>query len=374
MKIRAAVLEEMGRPTPYATTLPMVVQEVDLEAPGPGEVQIRIVSAGICHSDLSVLEGNRSRPMPIVLGHEASGIVEALGAGVDDLREGDHVVTIFVATCGHCQPCAEGRPALCEPGGAAGTDGTLLHGAVRLSRAGARLHHHAGVSAFATHATLSRCSLIKIDKDLKLEEAALFGCAVLTGVGAVTNASSISLGSSVAVIGLGGVGLAGLLGTLAAGASRVVAIDTNDEKLAFARQLGATETYNATHEGIVETVRDLTRGGVDVVLEFAGSGKALELGYKLARRGGELVTAGLPNPSVMFSIPAVTLTAEERTIRGSYLGTSVPVRDIPRYIELYRRGKLPVDRLVTHRLPLEEINLGMDRLRDGKAVRQMIQM
>ena len=234
------------------------------------------------------------------------------------------------------------------------------------------LNHQTGVSCFAEHAVMSRHSLVKVEPDLSLEEAALFGCAVLTGVGAVFNSARVRPGSTVAIIGLGGVGLAGLMGAVAAGAGRIIAIDTNDQKLEAAKSFGATDLFNAADEHVVQAVRDATKGGVDTVVELAGAVAALELGYQIARRGGELVTAGLPPPQARFAIPAVTLTGEERTIRGSYMGSAVPIRDLPRYIGLYRRGLLPVDRLVTHRMGLEDINLGMDRLHQGQAIRQLI--
>lgn len=374
MKIRAAVLEASGLPAPYAESKPLRVQEVDLAPPGDGEVLVKIAAAGICHSDLSVLDGVRPRPLPMVLGHESSGIVEEIGPNVSDLKKGDHVVSVFVATCGHCLPCAEGRPALCEPGAVAGTAGTLLGAQRRLSRNGQPINHHSGVSGFAEYVTVSRRSLVKVTRDITLDEAALFGCAVMTGVGSAVNAAHISLGSTVAVIGLGGVGLAALLGALAAGAERVIAIDTAQSKLDFARSLGATDTFNALDAGVADAIRDATKGGVDVVLEMAGAAAALELGYKIMRRGGQLVTAGLPPPHALFPIPAVSLVAEEKTVRGSYMGSGVPLRDIPRYIELFRRGKLPVDKLVTHHLPLEDINIGMDRLKQGAAIRQIVTM
>jgi alcohol dehydrogenase len=218
VKITAAVLNKMGLDAPYAKSKPLAIEEVELDAPGQGEVLVKIGAAGLCHSDLSVIEGNRPRPMPMVLGHEAAGVVEKLGPGVDDLTVGDHVVMVLVPSCGHCLPCAEGRPALCEPGAAANGAGTLLSGQRRLHRNGSDVNHHLGVSAFAEYATLSRRSLVKIDKELPLDEAALFGCAVLTGVGAVINTARVPAGASVAVVGLGGVGLSSLLGAAAAGA------------------------------------------------------------------------------------------------------------------------------------------------------------
>jgi alcohol dehydrogenase len=372
MKIKAAVLNAMGAKPPYATSKPLSVEEVELDPPGPGEVLVKIAAAGLCHSDLSVINGDRPRPTPMVLGHEAAGIVEELGAGVTDLKKGDHVVMVFVPSCGHCLPCAEGRPALCEPGAVTNTAGALLSGERRLRRASGPVHHHMGVSAFAQYATLSRRSLIKIDPELPLAEAALFGCAVLTGVGAVINTAKVQPGQTVAVLGLGGVGLNALLAAVLVGARQIVAIDLADDKLALARQLGATHAFNAGAADCAEQVRAATSGGVDFALEMAGAVKAMELAYKITRRGGTTVTAGLPPPTHTFPIPHVNLVAEERTVKGSYIGSCVPLRDVPRYIALYRQGRLPVDRLMSDKIKLEDINLGFDRLAAGQVVRQVV--
>jgi alcohol dehydrogenase len=372
MKTRSAVLETMGAPLPYAASRPLSISEIDLDGPGHGEVLVRVAAAGLCHSDLSVINGDRPRPTPMALGHEASGIVEEVGPGVTDLAPGDHAVMVFVPSCGQCLPCAEGRPALCEPGAAANAAGTLLSGARRISRRGSPLNHHLGVSAFSEHVTVSRRSLVKVDAALPLDEAALFGCAVLTGVGAVVNTGAVRAGQSVAIVGLGGVGLAALLGAVAAGAGRIVAVDLADDRLAFARELGATDAFNARSQGCVAEIRAATSGGVDCAFELAGSVRAMETAYAITRRGGTTVTAGLPPSDAMFSFPQVGLVAEERTIRGSYIGAAVPARDLPRYIGLYRQGKLPVDRLLTHRIGLDEINEGFDRLHRGEAVRQVV--
>ena len=372
MKIRAAVLDTMGAAHPYAASRPLKIDELDLAPPGVGEILVRIRAAGLCHSDLSVINGDRPRPMPMALGHEAAGTVEQLGDGVHDLAVGDHVVLVFVPSCGHCHPCAEGRPALCEPGAAANGAGSLLNGARRLTRNGQTINHHLGCSAFATHAVVSRRSAISIDHELPFEHAALFGCAVLTGVGAVVNTAQVRAGTSVAVIGLGGVGLASVLGAAAAGARCVIAVDLADDKLALAHTLGATHTFNAGAANVIEAIRDATRGGVDTAIEMAGSTRAFELAYRITRRGGMTVTAGLPPPNATWAMPAVNLVAEERTIKGSYVGTCVPVRDIPRYVDLFRGGRLPVDRLLTGTLALDDINRGFDLLHEGKAVRQVV--
>ena len=372
MKTRAAILKAIGLPPPYAQSRPLAIETVDLEAPGPGEVLVRVKAAGLCHSDLSVINGDRVRPVPMVLGHEAAGVVEELGAGVEDLKAGDHVVMVFVPSCGHCLPCAEGRPALCEPAAAANTQGTLLSGARRLTHNGSPLNHLLGVSAFADYVTVSRRSLIKVDRTLPFDHAALFGCAVLTGVGAVVNTAGLRSGQTAAIVGLGGVGLAGLLGALAAGASQVIAIDVNPDKLALAKKLGATLTVNGRDSDAVEQVRSATGGGVDFAFDFAGSVQALETAYRITRRGGTTVSAGLPNPKHSFALPALNLVAEERTLKGSYIGTCVPLRDIPRFVALFQQGRLPVDRLLTGRLSLEAINAGFDRLAAGEAIRQVV--
>ena len=372
MKIKAAVLQAMGAALPYADSRPLHIEEIDLAPPGPDEVLIKIAAAGLCHSDLSVINGDRPRPMPMALGHEASGVVEELGAGVTDLQVGDHVVVVFVPSCGHCAPCAEGRPALCEPGAAANGAGTLLSGSRRLTRGGEALNHHLGCSVFAEYATVSRRSVVKIDRGVPLDEAALFGCAVLTGVGAVVNTAQVRVGASVAVIGLGGVGLAALIGAHAAGARQIIAIDLADDKLEQARLLGATHTVNAGQDDALEQIRALSSEGVEFAFEFAGSIRALDLAYRITRRGGMTVTAGLPPSTALWPLPAVSLVAEERTLKGSYIGTCVPSRDIPHYVDLYSQGRLPVNKLLTGRLRLDEINHGFDLLHEGKAIRQVV--
>lgn len=372
MKIRAAVLNASPVAAPYAQSRPLRIEELDLAPPGRDEVLVRVRAAGLCHSDLSVIDGNRIRPVPMVLGHEAAGEVVETGEGVDDLKPGDRVVMVFVPSCGHCAPCAEGRPALCEPGNAANGRGEMLGGGRRLSTHGQPVHHHIGVSAFAEHAVISRRSLVKIEADIPHEIAALFGCAVLTGVGAVINSARIPLGATVAIIGLGGVGLAALLGAHAAGARQIVAIDRLDDKLERAYALGATHVFNADDPDLVAQVKAATHGGVEYAIEAASSVDALEMAYRITRRGGTTVTCSLPHPDHRFNLQAVNLVAEERTIKGSYLGSAVPARDIPHYIALYHAGKLPVDKLITSRISLDDINAGFDRLAAGEAVRQVI--
>lgn len=372
MKTRSAVLRAFSTAHPYAESKPLTIEQIDLAAPGPGEVLVRMKAAGLCHSDLSVINGQRPRPLPMALGHEAAGEIEALGPDVTDLAVGDHVILVFVPSCGHCNPCAEGRPALCEPGAAANGKGEMLAGGFRLSQDDSPVHHHLGCSAFADHAVVSRRSVVKIDKELPFEIAALFGCAVMTGVGAVINTAQLKAGETVAVVGLGGVGLAAILGAIAAGASQVIAVDINPAKLDFARSIGATACIDARDADAAAQVKKLTGGGVDYAFEFAGSIPALRGAVSMTRRGGTTITAGLPPPDQALPVDVVGLVGEERSLKGSYIGSCVPSRDIPRYIALYRAGKMPVDKLLSGVIPLEEINAGFDRLHEGSVIRQIV--
>jgi alcohol dehydrogenase len=377
MKMRAAVLREIGLPAPYAQSKPLSIETVDLAAPGPGELTLRIRAAGLCHSDLSAINGDRPWPMPIVIGHEAAGEVVDVGAGVTDVVVGDSVVLVFRPMCGACLDCASGRPALCGPGGVSNAAGSLLGGYRRLGFPGApadapALNHHLGCAAFAEYATVSRRSVVRVDRELPFVEAALFGCAVMTGAGTVFNTARVEAGARVAVVGLGGVGFSSLLAAVASGAREVVAIDLVPSKLDMARRLGATQVFDARDPEVVAQVKAATDGGVDYAFEMAGSVAALECAYRITRRGGTTVSAGLPNPAAQWPLQAVSLIAEERTIKGSYVGSCVPSRDIPRFIAMYRAGRLPVQELLTETIPMDAINPALDRLAQGEAVRQVI--
>ena len=373
MKVKAAVLRASGYAQPFAESSPLMIETVNLAPPGRGEVLVRILAASLCHSDLSVIDGSRPRPLPMVLGHEAAGEIVELGEGVEGLKAGDRVVLVFVPACGHCEPCATGRPALCEPGAAANGAGELLGGGRRWTDdEGNRLGHHLGVSAFAEYVVASARSVVRIDRELAPEIAALFGCAVLTGVGAVVNTAKIAPGESVAIFGLGGVGLASLLGARCSGAYPILAVDVNPERLALALALGAHRAFDARSASLIEDMREATHGGVQYAIESVGKEAVLAQAYAATRRGGTTVSVGLPAPDKRLSIPAVSLIGEERTIKGSYMGSAVPSRDLPRFIALYRAGLLPVDRLLTHRLGLEDLNEGFDRLARGEAIRQVV--
>ncbi len=374
MKIRAAVLRQMQLPQPYADSRPFTIEPVDLDPPGEGELLIRIHAAGLCHSDLSTVNADRPRSMPMVLGHEAAGEVVEVGKSVTDLVPGDHVVMVFAPRCGRCAPCIEGRPGLCEPGQQANAAGSLLGGQFRLHQDGQRIYHHIGVSAFAEYAVVNRGSAVKVPVHLPYEQAALFGCAVLTGVGAVVNTAKVPPGASVAVVGLGGVGLNAILGAQLAGASHIIAIDVHDDKLALAKSLGATHTFSAKSPTLIADLKDATQGGVDFAFEMAGATGALETAYRVTRRGGTTVTASLPHPDARWPLPPTNLVAEERTLKGSYIGSCIAARDVPRFIQLFEQGRLPVTTLLSERLTLDQINEGFDRLSTGHTVRQIIQL
>ena len=372
MKIRAAVLRESGLPRPYCESKPLQIEEVELDGPKRGEVLVQIKAVGLCHSDLVAINGERGKPMPIVIGHEAAGIVVELGEGVQGFDKGDHVVPTYVASCGHCEMCAVGRPALCEPATMTNADAVLWDGTTRLHKNGQRIHHHSGVAGFAEYAVMSKDALIKIDKSIPFEHAALFGCGVVTGVGALLNTAGVKPGEHVAVVGLGGVGLSALLAAVAAGAGRIIALDLNPQKLQLARELGADFAINAADSDCVSQVREATLGGSHVAVETAGSAKALETAYQITRRGGTTVTAGMPGPEAKITLSHLSLSAEELCLKGSYMGSCVPKRDIPRYLSMFQDGKLPVDKLLSRTIGFNDLNAAMDRLDDAATVREIL--
>ncbi len=370
MIVRAAVLERIDAPCPYGTSRPLAVEDVELDEPGVGELLVRVEAAGVCHSDLSVVDGTRPRPVPMVLGHEAAGVVEAVGPGVSDVREGDHVVLAFVPACGTCAACASGLPMMCAPAAAANGEGRLLGGGRRFHRDGVELHHHLGVSGFAERTVVARGSAVVIGDDVPLDTAALFGCAMLTGAGAVLNTARVQPGESVAVFGLGGVGLAAVMGAAVMGAQPLLVVDPVASKRALALELGATAAF--APDEAVAAIRGLTGGGVRHALEAAGHPRVLEAAYAATGRGGTTVTMGLPDPSLELTLQAVSLVAEARTLVGSYMGSSVPQRDVPLFVELWRAGRLPVEKLHTGTLPLAQVNEAMDALAERQVVRQIV--
>ena len=374
MKIKAAVLRESGLPRPYIDSRPLMIEEIELDPPSKGEVLVQIKAVGLCHSDLVAISGERPKPLPMVIGHEAAGIVVEIGSDVEGLACGDHVVPSFVANCGRCDMCREGRPALCQPASVAIMAGTLMDGTTRLHSNGVPIHHHSGVAAFAEHAVISQSALVKIDPSIPFEHAALFGCAVITGVGAVINTAEVSPGQSVAVVGLGGVGLSSVMAARAAGAGTIIAIDVEKSKLSLAENLGAHLVYSAGDTDCVAEVRAATDGGVHLAIETAGAPEALETAYHITRRGGITVTAGLPGPEATITLQHLKLAGEERCLKGSYMGSCVPSRDIPRYMKLFQDGRLPVNRLMSRAIALDELNEAFDRLADVSTVREVVVM
>ncbi|MBL1407183.1 zinc-dependent alcohol dehydrogenase family protein [Sphingobacterium faecale] len=375
MKTKAAVLHQVGgHKRPYSDSKPLKIEEIEIGKPGKEEVVVQIKAAGLCHSDLSVIDGNRPRPMPMVLGHEAAGIIVELGQDVKGFEVGDHVVFAFLPSCGHCEYCMSGRAALCNPGAKANNEGVLLNGDIKIkNQNGEAYHHHLGVSGFAGYAVASIYSLVKIDRSYPFEIAALFGCAVMTGVGAVVHTAQVHVGESVLVVGLGGVGLSAILGAKAAGASKIIAADVSPSKLDMAKAFGATHTLNSGEERALEELKqEITTSGVDKSVEFAGAMPALDFAFNATKKGGVTVTGALPHPDARLSLNPLTLVGQEKTLKGCYLGSCVPSIDIPNFLELYKNGNLPVDKLITHRLKLEDINEGFERLASGEAIRQVI--
>ena len=374
MKIKAVVLYEQGKKTPFSESKPLKVEEVDLEPPGAGEVLIRTGAAGLCHSDLSMINGVMQRKVPMVPGHEAAGVVEEIGANVTQCKPGDHVVMSFVPICGECEFCITGRSNICSTAFNARATGALINGNRRLSLNGEPLHHTNGVSCYAEYMVACEDSVITIDKEVPMLDAALFGCAVVTGVGAIINTAKIVPGSTIAVVGLGGVGLCALLGGVVAGAGRIIAVDIASDKLGLARQLGATDTFNATDPNCTEKIIEETKGGVEYAFEVAGVVEAMQTAYAITRRGGTTVTSGLSQHQHTFEIPHSQLVVDERTIKGSYMGSCVVRNDVPKFINLYKQGKLPVDKLRSGNICLNDLNQGFDKLAAGDAIRQMLVM
>lgn len=372
MKMKAAILRTTSAQRPFSVSKPLSIEEVELDPPKRGEVLIKIKAVGLCHSDLVAITGERAKPMPIVIGHEAAGIVEEIGQDVQGFAVGDHVVPSYVASCGRCEMCSVGRPALCEPATIANANAVLKDGTTRLRQGSTRIHHHSGVAGFAEYSVIPEEALVKIDKSVPFEHAALFGCGVVTGVGSVINTAQAKPGQFIAVVGLGGVGLSAVLAALAIGSGKVLALDLSEEKLAFARELGVHHALNAGDADVQAQIAALTGGGVHIAIETAGSNRALQMAYDITRRGGTTVTAGMPGPEAEITLSHLKIAAEERSIKGSYMGSCVAKRDIPRYLNMFQNGSLPVDKLMSRLIGFDDLNAAMDRLADAKTIREVL--
>jgi S-(hydroxymethyl)glutathione dehydrogenase/alcohol dehydrogenase len=364
MRAKAVICRELNRP--------VVVEEIEVAGPGPGEAMIKLAACGVCHSDLSATNGTIPFPPPLILGHEGAGVVVEVGAGVSDFAPGDHVLSSFVAMCGTCRYCTLGRPALCEVG--ARTLYTLPDGSLRTrDAAGAPLNVFSGCGVMAEYATLSVKSLIAIAQDAPLKQAALVGCGVMTGFCAATNTARVEAGTVVVVFGCGGVGLSAIQGAQVAGAAMIVAVDLDDFKLDLAKLFGATHLLNATgEENIVKTLRKLTGGGADYAFECIGSGEVAAQAYGCLRKGGHAVIVGVAKPKDMTSIRTASLTFEEKSLSGSYFGSARPRVDAPRILGLYRAGKLKLDELITRTYGIEQAPQAFADLVAGRNARGVI--
>jgi NDMA-dependent alcohol dehydrogenase len=352
-----------------------VRDDVEVEAPRAGEVRVRMGASGVCHSDLSIQNGTLyGGPAPLVCGHEGAGVVEEVGDGVGGLAPGDHIVVSWVPQCGQCYFCRHGQPNLCEAGATATMAGSLLDGTTRLTSRGGPLFQMAATGTFSEVAVIPAMSAVKIDSDVDLKVAALVGCGVLTGVGAALNTASIAKGDTVAVVGCGGVGLNVIQGARIAGAGDVIAVDMVDTKLDLARQFGATETVNAGRGDAVSAVMDLTeQRGADLSFEVIGLQQTIEQTINMTRRGGQAILVGVPSMDVMVSLPAmIGLIVAEKTVKGCWYGSSDVQRDVPRLIDLYRKGNLKLEELISREIKLEGINDAFEAMKTGEVARSVV--
>ena len=365
MKAKAAVLFEVGQR--------LQIRDVEVQAPRADEVLVRMAAGGICHSDLHAMTGHLVASLPAILGHEGSGIVADVGPGVTSVKPGDHVIPLWRLSCGTCEYCSNGRPALCPEGTQIRMTGRLLDGTTRFTLDGQEIKHFAGVSSFAEYSVIPARAVLKIPEDFPLDRAALLGCAVITGVGAVFNCARVRPGSSVAVFGAGGIGLNIIQGAAIAGAEKIIAVDILPNKLEFARQFGATHTINGSTANAVEQIRALTDGkGVEYAFEAIGLPATMRQAYDSLRKRGMAVVVGVTPMTAEVSVPVMSLVYEERILTGSVYGSSRPSIDIPKLIALYRSGKLKLDELLTRRYPFAQINEAYDALERGEVARSIV--
>lgn len=362
MQIKAAVL--------YEPNQPLVVETVELDDPKAGEVLVRIAAAGVCHSDYHIMKGEWSTPLPVVLGHEGAGVVERVGPGVTRLSPGQHVILNFRANCGACHYCTIGRPVLCD--GIDTPRTAMFDGTNRLHKNGQAIHHMARTACFAEYAVVPESGAVPVRDDMPLDKACLVGCAVMTGVGAVTNTARVEPGSTVAVIGCGGVGLNVVQGAVLAGAQQIVAVDMLDNKLEYAREFGATDVVNAGNGDAVARIVAMTGGGVDYAFEAIGNSATIAQAYDMTRLGGSAVIVGMAPENDEVTLNALSFPRTERSIIGSWYGGARPWVDLPRMVELYLSGRLKIDPLISRTYALEDINVAYDALAAGEVARSVI--
>jgi S-(hydroxymethyl)glutathione dehydrogenase/alcohol dehydrogenase len=358
---RAAILFENGRQ--------LEIREVELDPPKPGEVLLRMAASGVCRSDLHAVRGIHPHVPPIVLGHEGSAVVEEIGEGVEDLEPGDHVVCSWLPSCGSCNRCAAGRPVLCRRVDVFDA-GFLSDGTTRFHIGDERIHHNVP-SSFAERSVVPATTAIKVDPDLPLEQVALLGCAVMTGVGAVRNTAGVRAGESVVVIGCGAVGLSAIQGARIAGAAPIVAVDVVPHKLELAAALGAHETVRS-ERGVADRILAATDGGADYAFECLGRPETIELAARILAPGGVAVLVGMAPPDADVHLPALELTRKEKTVTGSWYGSVVPHRDFPVLAGLLADGELDLSPLIARTIRLDEINDALARFESGEETRSMI--
>jgi S-(hydroxymethyl)glutathione dehydrogenase / alcohol dehydrogenase len=363
---KAAVCEGIDRP--------LEVNEVELDPPKAGEVRVRMGASGVCHSDLSVVNGTLLSPLPSVLGHEGAGVVEEVGEGVTSVKPGDHVVLSFVPQCGSCYFCTHDTPEMCEPGFMAMATGGQLDMTPRFARGGVPLHQMSGLGTFSEELVCPEISTVKVDADVPLTRAALIGCGVLTGFGAAANTADVREGDTVAVIGCGGVGLNVIQGAKYKGAERIIAVDQFDSKLQLAEDFGATDRVNAKDGDAVAQIQELTGGrGVDVAFEVIGLKTTVQQALAMARRGGQAIIVGVPKMEQVLEVPiAMELLVNEKQVRGSWYGSSNVQRDVPMLIDLYKQGTLKLDELVSRTIGLSDINDAFKAMEAGEVARSVV--
>ena len=352
-----------------ANNAPLEIEEIQIDDPGPGEVRVKTAASGICHSDLTVIEGGLPVPPPCILGHEPAGVVEAVGEGVSDFAPGDHVIGCTTRWCGVCKFCTGGRPYLCPTQ----YEGRPAGSAPRLRAAnGDPMPQFANLSSFAEQMLCSERSLVKIRDDMPLDRASLIGCGVTTGLGAALNTVNIPAGASVVIIGCGGVGLAALQGSRIVGAGKIIAVDTQSWKFDLARKLGATDCVDATDGDPVAAVQALTGGGADFVFECIGLVPTVQQAVAMTGRGGTTVLVGVVPITQLVPISAADLTLQEKKITGSYMGSNRFRFDMPKYIDFYLDGRLFLDEMISSRIELDGINEALERMKKGEVARQVI--
>lgn len=365
MKIKAAVFYEKGEP--------FRIETLELDEPNAGEVLVKVLAAGVCHSDYHLTTGALRHKRPVVPGHEGAGTVVKVGEGVTKLKEGDFVALNWAPNCGECFYCLDGHPSLCETFISAIWAGVMLDGTTRLSKDGEPVYHFSAISCFADHAVVPQESCIVLPEEVPANVAALIGCAVTTGVGAALNTAQVKPGSSVVVYGAGGVGLSTIMGAKLAGASQIIAVDVNDAKLDMARSFGATEAFIAG-EGVPEEIKGLTGGrGADYVFEAIGIPQVQEQCLDVVRPGGTIVLEGIAPMGSETNLPGAVITRKEITVMGSYYGTANTARDFPKYADLYLKGQLDIERMITKTYALEEINAAYEDMIEGKMARGVIE-